>query len=57
MLIETMFSLLCRVLHLKKVGERNGPPLEAHLGFAFALYNLLVTWNGNPTLSIDDFNL
>ncbi len=57
MTIETVFSLLCRVLHLKKVGERNWPPLEAHLGFAFALYNLLVTWNGEPTLSIADFIL
>jgi len=57
MTIETVFSLLCRVLNLKKVGERNWPPLEAHIGFAFALYNLLVTWNGTPTLSIAEFDL
>lgn len=64
MLVETVFSLLTNVLHMKKLFQRAQDYLEARLGFAVAIYNLLVTWNGIETddagrtkLSIAEFAL
>lgn len=52
MLIETIFSLFTRILHLKRLGNREWDSLESRLGFAVAAYNVLVGWNGKPNLSI-----
>ncbi|RYZ83682.1 MAG: hypothetical protein EOP06_19490 [Proteobacteria bacterium] len=64
MLVETVFSLLTGVLHLKRLFQRAQEYLEARLGFAVAIYNLLVTWNGlqidkagRTKLSIAEFAL
>ncbi len=57
MLVETIFSLFTRILHLKKLGSREWDSLESRLGFAVAAYNLLVGWNGSPNLSIANFAL
>lgn len=64
MLVETVFSLLARVLHLKHLGHRAWDYLEARLGFVLATFNILVQWNGLQTdeqgrtaLSIAQFTL
>lgn len=64
MLVETVFSLLTGVLHLKRLFQRAQDYLEARLGFTVAIYNLLVAWNGIRTdergrtkLSIAEFAL
>ncbi|MDX1931069.1 MAG: hypothetical protein SFU56_00540 [Capsulimonadales bacterium] len=45
MLIESLFSVLVTVLHLKKVSNRTWPSLEARLTFVSAAYNLLLLWS------------
>jgi len=64
MLVETVFSLLTGVLHLKRLYQRVWDYLEARLGFTVAVYNLLVLWdglvtddNGRTRLSIAEFAL
>jgi hypothetical protein len=64
MLVETVFSLWTGVLHMKRLYQRAWDYLEARLGFAVAIYNLLVLWdglvtdkNGRTRLSIAEFAL
>lgn len=64
MLVETVFSLLTGVLHLKRLSQRVWDYREARLGFTVAIYNLLVLWdglvtdkNGRTRLSIAEFAL
>jgi DDE family transposase len=47
MLIETVFSLLTRVFHLKQLFHRTAPHLSAHFAYAAAIFNLLVGWSGS----------
>ncbi|CAA9272181.1 MAG: hypothetical protein AVDCRST_MAG93-2687 [uncultured Chloroflexia bacterium] len=51
MLIEQVFSLLTRVLHLKKVSHRSWDGLRTRLGYVLALFNTLLAWDGFP---VDD---
>jgi hypothetical protein len=46
MIVETFFSMLTTVFHLKKVGHRVWKYFQARLGFAMALFNLLAQWSG-----------
>ena len=46
MLIETVFSMLTRVCHLKRLGHRVWRYLHSHLAYAMALFNILVQWDG-----------
>ena len=64
MLIETVFSMLTRVCHLKKVSHRCWAYFKTRLAFTMALFNLLIQWEGLPVdedgfvpLSIAQFNL
>jgi len=64
MLIETVFSLLTRICGFKHMTHRVWDYFDAHLGFAVALFNLLVQWHGfQPDedgflkLSIAEFSL
>ena len=64
MIVETVFSLMKRTLHLKQLGHRVWNYLEARLGFLIAAYNLLAQWqgiqtdnNGRTCLSIANFNI
>lgn len=55
MLVETLFSQVAGVFGMKKLTERRWPPVEAHLGFAAAAYNLLISWSGSLTTDNDGF--
>lgn len=57
MKIETVFSLLTGMCHLKKLGHRTWPHLRARLAFVTALFNILVLWNGKPKLAIAQLTL
>lgn len=57
MKIETVFSLLTQVCHLKKLSHRTWPYLRARLAFVAALFNLLALWDGEPKLAIAQFSL
>ena len=46
MMVETVFSLLTRVCHLKQRTQRGWEYFRAHLGYTVALFNLLVQWQG-----------
>jgi hypothetical protein len=46
MLVETVFSMLTRVCHLKKMGHRVWRYFQAHLAYAVALFNTLAQWHG-----------
>src|SRR4051812_13252756 len=46
MLVETVFSMLTGVCHLKRMGHRVWRYFQAHLAYAMALFNLLVQWDG-----------
>jgi hypothetical protein len=46
MVVETFFSMLTTVFHLKKVGHRVWNYFQTRLGFAMALFNLLAQWSG-----------
>lgn len=48
-LVETVFSLLTRVCHLKHAAHRLWAAFQAHLAFAVAVFNLLVDWDGGPS--------
>jgi hypothetical protein len=48
MVVETVLSLLTSVCRLKKVTQRTGDGLKAHLAFTMALYTILVMWEGIP---------
>lgn len=56
-LIETLLSMLQATCSLKRLRERAWPYLRAHLGFAAATFNLLLSWGGQPKLSIARFSL
>lgn len=65
-LIETVLSLMTRLLSLKRLSEREQGHLEAHLCFASAAFNLLVDWDcqdkrdkeaGQVRLAFPDFCL
>lgn len=51
MLIEQVYSLFTRVLHLKKVTHRSWDGLRTRLAYAMALFNTLIAWDGFP---VDD---
>ena len=48
MLIETIFSMLTRVCHLKHVSHRCWAYFKTRLAFTMAVFNLLVQWDGLP---------
>jgi len=45
-LVETVFSLLTRVCHLKHAAHRAWAAFQMHLAFAVAVFNLLAGWDG-----------
>ena len=55
-LIETVFSLLERVLHLKRIPHRVSQYIEARLAYVAALFNNLLQLN-NGQLSLAEFAL
>ena len=57
MIIETIFSLLTSVLHLKKLAHRSWPGLQARLAYAVTAYNLCIAWSGQVKLTIAEFAL
>jgi hypothetical protein len=48
MLVETFFSLLTTVCHLKKVAHRVWRYFTMRLAFILAVFNVLVQWDGLP---------
>lgn len=46
MVVETVLSMLTRVCHLKKIGQRVWKYLRAHLAFTMAAFNVLAQWDG-----------
>jgi len=56
MVIETVFSLVTTVCHLKKLWHRAADYLTAHLAYVTALFNCLLTLN-HGRLSIAPFSL
>ncbi len=48
MLVETLFSMLTTVCHLKKVLHRVWRYFTMRLAFTMALFNVLVQWDGLP---------
>ncbi len=64
MLIETVFSMLTTVCHLKKVSPRVEGYFQARLAFTTAVFNLLICWkdwqpdtSGFVPISIAEFSL
>ena len=64
MLVETVLSMLTYVCHFKHMAHKSWPYFKSHLGYAIALFNLLVQWHGLlpnehgfVPLSIADFSL
>lgn len=64
MLVETVLSMLTRICHFKHMAHKSWPYFQSHLGYAMALFNLLVQWHGfQPDehgfvpLSIAEFSL
>ena len=51
MVVETVLSLLTRVVRFKKLSHRTWRNLAARLGYTMALFNVLVLWEGLP---VDD---
>jgi hypothetical protein len=51
MVIETVFSLLTRVFHLKRLFHRSPHHLSAHFAYAAAAFNLLINWSGSLHLA------
>jgi hypothetical protein len=46
MVVETVFSMLTRVWHLKKIGHRVWNYFRARLAFTMAAFNILAQWDG-----------
>ena len=44
MVIESVFSGICGTFGMKKIANRTWASVEARLGFASALWNLLTSW-------------
>jgi hypothetical protein len=57
MVIETIFSLFTRILHLKKLAHRSWMGLKMRLAYAVAAFNVCINWTGQVTLPIKDFAL
>ena len=64
MVVETVLSMLTLICRFKKMTHRVWAYFEAHLGYAMALFNILVQWHGfEPdedgfiALSIAEFSL
>ena len=64
MVVETFFSMLTSVCHLKKMGQRAWAYLKARLAHTAAMFNLLAQWdglrpdeNGFVPLSLAQFSL
>jgi hypothetical protein len=57
MMVETIFSLFTRVLHLKKLAHRSWCGLKTRLAYAIAAFNLCINWSGQVKLSIKNFAL
>jgi len=51
MIIETVFSLLTRVFHLKNLFHRTPQHLAAHFAYVAATFNLLLNWSGSLHLA------
>ena len=47
MQIESAFSMLACVMHLKSMDHRREPYLTAHLAYVAAVFNLLIAWSRN----------
>ena len=48
MLVETVFSMLTGLVHLKKVAHRAPEYVRARLAFTMAAFNVLAQWHGLP---------
>ena len=46
MVVETVLSMLTRIYHLKKIGQRVWKYFRARLAFTMAAFNVLAQWNG-----------
>jgi hypothetical protein len=46
MVVETCFSMLTNVCHIKKMGQRAWTYLRARLAYTLAMFNLLAQWDG-----------
>lgn len=64
MVVETVLSMLTVVCHFKHMAHKSWDSFRSHLGYAMALFNLLVQWDGfQPDssgfvrLSLADFSL
>lgn len=64
MVVETVLSMLTTVVHFKKLSHRTWAGLHARLAYTFAMFNILVQWDGLPIeadghlhLSIAQFTL
>jgi hypothetical protein len=64
MLVETVWSMLTTVCHLKKIAHQQADYFRARMAFILSAFNLLVQWHGlNPDedgmvhLSIAEFSL
>jgi hypothetical protein len=64
MLVETVLSMLTQICHFKHMAHKSWTYFQSHLGYAMALFNLLVQWHGfQPDehgfvrLSIAEFSL
>jgi len=51
MIIETVFSLLTRIFHLKHLFHRTAHHLSAHFAYLAASFNLLLNWSGSLHLA------
>jgi hypothetical protein len=56
-LIETELSMAQALCSLKNLTERAWQYIRAHLGFATALFNVLLKWDGHPELSLARFSI
>ena len=64
MLVETVFSMLTVVCHMKKMRHQFQEYFQAHLALMVAAFNVLTGWYGLPAqedgfvpLSIAEFSL
>jgi hypothetical protein len=57
MVVETVFSLFTRVLHLKKVAHRSWAGLRTRLAYAVTAFNLCTSWTGQVKISLAEFAL
>ena len=48
MIVETVFSMMSLVWHIKEMCQRVWDGFEAHLAYTMAAFNILAQWNGLP---------